>query len=87
MLDITNEASIALRAVIVETKKLRQEQSRLNLDYHASPDDFSRVNNRLITLRKESRTKILNTRQALAQLATDTEWKKIISRDLVILNL
>jgi len=39
----------------------------------------------MLTVRKEMRSKVISTRQALAQLATDDEWKKITSRDLAIL--
>jgi len=85
MLAITDRAESELDPGAAELARLLKEQDRLNADYNAGRDAFQKLGERIQTLRGEQRSRIIGTRQALAQLATDDEWKKIASLDLAIL--
>jgi hypothetical protein len=85
MLAITDQAAVDLETRATKLATLLKEQDLLNTNYNASKDEFRQLGDRMLTVRKEMRSKVISTRQALAQLATDDEWKKITSRDLAIL--
>ena len=87
MLAIVDQELIKLKSQIAELKELRREDVLLNANYNASRDDFERIGNRIHSVHEQFYSGLIKTRMAIAQLATDDEWKKITSRDLVIRNL
>ena len=85
MLTLADQAAADMQAGAVAIAKLRKEQGRLNANYNATKDEFRQLGDLMQSARKEYRSRLISARQALAQLATDDEWKKITSRDLAIL--
>jgi hypothetical protein len=85
MLAIADQAEADLEAGVAELENLRKKQERLNADYNASRDEILQLGGQASTVRKETRSKLVSARQALAQLSTDDEWKKITARDMAIL--
>lgn len=85
MLAIADQGAADLQEFDAKLAKLQKEQDGLLADYNASKDEFKQLGDRLQALRKETRSKVISARQALAQLATDEEWKKITSHNLEIL--
>jgi uncharacterized protein YukE len=79
MLAVVDQVAPELQAGAKELDRLQQEQSRLNADYTTTPEALRQIGEQLQSVRAACRTKALATRQALAQLATDAEWKKITS--------
>ena len=84
MLALADQASADLEAGAAELAGLRQEQDRLNKNYNATKDEFREFGDRMQAVRNEVRFKVIEARQALAQLATDDKWKKITARDFAI---
>ena len=85
MLVLANQFEADMKAGTAEIAKISKEQGRLNADYNASRDDFRQLGELIQAARTEYRTKQISTRNALAQLATDYEWKKITFSDHAIL--
>ena len=86
MLALVDQLTAELQVGLDELAKLREEEALLNADYNASLEELHKVGDRIQSVRVEYRAKLIRMRMALAQLATDDEWKKITSRDLAISN-
>jgi hypothetical protein len=84
ILAIADRTSADVETGASDLAKLLQEQDRLNGDYNASREEFRQLGDRIQVLRKEHRSRFISDRNALAQLATDEEWKKIASRELTV---
>ena len=82
---VADQIGADLLAGATELARLQQEQARLNADYTTTPEALRQVGEQMQSVRTAYRTKALAARQALAQLATDDEWKKITSRDLALI--
>ena len=87
MLAIVDRAAPQVRQGLAEFVKLQQEQKHLDAAYAATPEDFHRLYGRLDAARENYRVLVLDTRMALAALASDEEWKQIVSRDLPIVDV
>ena len=84
MLALADQFEIELQTGMTEFAKLHQEQQQLNADYTATREAFQQLGEHLQQVRTEYRSKMITTRMAIAQLATDDEWKKITSRELAL---
>jgi len=71
----------------LDLQDLLMEQQRLNLDYKATPEAFQALGERLQAQRKDSFTKAMAIRFAMAKMATDDEWKKLTSEKLGLMGL
>jgi len=85
MLAIADQAEADLKAGVAELANLKKKQERLNADYNASRDEILQLGAQARKVRKETRSKVVSARTALAQLATDDEWEKITSRDMALI--
>jgi predicted nucleic acid-binding Zn-ribbon protein len=83
---IVDQRAAEMQKGFDEFARLRKAQVRLNANYDASQDEFRQLGNSIQSVRAEYRSKVIQTRQAIAQLTTDDEWEKITSRDLAIFN-
>lgn len=86
MLALVEQNAAQIKTGIEELEKLRKEEVQLNANDSASRDAFRQLGDRIQHVREEYRSKVIKLRTALAQLATDEEWKKITSRDLALFN-
>lgn len=86
MQTLADQAMAELKKGAEELATLRQEQERLNKDYNATRDDYKRMEERLVAVRRKQIEQIIATRQAIASMATDDEWKIMAGRDLALLN-
>jgi len=82
---VADQIGADLLAGAQELARLQQEQTRLAADYTTTPEALRQVGEQMQSARTAYRTKALAARQALAQLATDDEWKQITSRDLALI--
>lgn len=81
MLAVTDQAAQDIRTGMVELEQLLAEQNRLYRAYATTPAALDEIWIRIQTTRQTYRTRLIHARSALAQLATDDEWKQIIDRD------
>lgn len=84
MLALADQITADLQTGALEIDRLLKEQSRLNAEFATTAEELRLIGERIQSVRTGYRTKAISSRQALAQLATDKEWKKITSRDLAI---
>ncbi len=87
MLNLADRGSEQLRRSATQLEDLLMEQQRLNLDYKATPEAFQALGERLQAQRKDSFTKAMAIRFAMAKMATDDEWKKLTSEKLGLMGL
>ena len=83
MLAISDRAAADLEADAADVAELLKEQDRLNADYNASREEFRQLGDRLEAMRKKSRSTFMKAHHAIAQLATDDEWKKIAAHNFL----
>ena len=84
MLALVDKEAADLQLGVEEFARLREEEARLDADYNTTPDQLRKVGDRLQAVRLQYRAQLIQTRIALAQLATDAEWKEITSRNLAV---
>lgn len=84
MLALVDKEAADLQLGVEEFARLREEEARLDADYNTTPDQLRKVGDRLQAVRLQYRAQLIQTRMALAQLATDAEWKEITSRNLAV---
>lgn len=82
---VADHALADLQAGAAEMAGLRQEQDRLNADYNATMEEFQDLDDRMQAVRRKHVVQFIGSRQAIAALATDAEWKQIAGRDLAVL--
>lgn len=84
MVQLVNEAESELKVGIEQLMTLRKSEAALTLRYDATREELETLGNQIASIRKTYRDKLLNVRMALANLATDAEWKTITARDLAV---
>lgn len=84
MLILTDQLALELQAGMTQMETLLAEQDRLYRAYASTPTALDDVGARIHTVRQTYRMRIVHGRCAIAQLATDDEWKRIIDRDLAL---
>jgi hypothetical protein len=83
MLAFADLAAADLEADSADLAELLKAQDRLNADYNASREEFRQLGDRLEGMRKKNRSTFMKAHHAIAQLATDDEWKKIAAHNFL----
>ena len=87
MLAIVDDAAPRMGQGLAELLKLQTEQKHLQAAYEATPDDFRALYERMDAAREQYRSLFVDTRMALAELASDEEWEHIVAPDLALLDV
>ena len=87
MLEIVKEIAVDLREIDEIVKKYYADIDALNADYHSTPDDFRKLTEEFNTKTQVFRSKFLDNRFKLKDLATPEEWKKITDQDKYLMEV